>query len=161
MASIKLLTTYWFTKGIYNSFQWITLVETCKTNHNWNEIPNLNATFIIQYKHLQYRLITLTLVNECGNNCYSNRSNNPQDWLDGWTILVSSSNDLLSSIIIQIHHINLCITFIPINHPKFIISPSFHHSQNHYSSNLKHTNFIYNSFIIPNSCYCNRGGGGG
>ena len=40
----------------------------------------------------------------------------PQDWLDGWTTLVSSNNDHLSLTIIQIHHLHLYITFICVSH---------------------------------------------
>ena len=47
----------------------------------------------------------------CGDNCYSIRSNNPQDWLDGWIILVPPSNDLLSPIIFQSHHIH-CVNHL-------------------------------------------------
>ena len=37
--------------------------------------------------------------NFCRDNCYSKRSNNPQDWPDGCTNLVPPSNDLLIPII--------------------------------------------------------------
>jgi hypothetical protein len=52
----------------------------------------------------------------CGDNRYFNWNNNLQDWLDGWTILVSLSNDLLPLTVIQMHHIH------PYEPPKFIIS---------------------------------------
>ena len=50
------------------------------------------------YLHISIHLDALFAL--CGKNCYFKRSNNPQDWSDGWTTLVPLNNDLLISIII-------------------------------------------------------------
>ena len=42
---------------------------------------------------------------------YSNRSNNQQGWLNGWTTLVPPSNDLVCPLIVQVYDIHPRITF--------------------------------------------------
>jgi hypothetical protein len=81
------------------------------------------------------------------DNCYSNQSNNPEDWPDGWTTLVPPSNDLLSPTNIQMHHIHPCKT------PTFILCSSFHPSRNRSSSNLIHPLYLLGlSFFNASSC---------
>ena len=49
------------------------------------------------------RGIQFLLMAFCGDNCYSKRSNNPQDWPDGCTTLVPPSNNFLISIMYKIN----------------------------------------------------------
>lgn len=83
------------------------------------------------------------LIDNCDDNCYSNLSNNLQDWLGWVATLVPLSNDFLSSIIIQVHHIHVCKPL------KFIIT-SFKELLFILRNYLS---FILNSSIVRSSCY--------
>ena len=39
--------------------------------------------------------VSILFLGDCGDNCYSNRSNISKDWPDVWTTLMPTSNNLI------------------------------------------------------------------
>lgn len=140
---------YWFMDWLnacgYNSGVYINMLLFIKYYLVNFLVPIANVWFFdIRRINIFVKLILCKHCSvHCCDNSYSNWSNNPQHWPDGWTTLVSPNNDLLLfyncliAFCSYVRDIHLCIKFIHTScssvcyihsdkPSKFILSSLFH-----------------------------------